>query len=180
MLSFQTCPHVRGREMFLFLPGVHWQKVANQTCVLRLTKKLMASHISRRARKPVTEKASDHWQKVVDQTCVSKLTKKLMASHISRRARKPVTEKASDHWQKVADQTCVSRLTKKLMASHLSIRATATDRLLVEVVLIDPVSVGYSVKSDGTPDLRHAVNKSFMWYFVLVRGIKLQLQIACS
>ena len=180
MLSFQTCPHVRGREMFLFLPGVHWQKVANQTCVLRLTKKLMASHISRRARKPVTEKASDHWQKVVDQTCVSKLTKKLMASHISRRARKPVTEKASDHWQKVVDQTCVSRLTKKLMASHISIRATATDRLLVEVVLIDPVSVGYSVKSDGTPDLRYAVNKSFIWYFVLVWGIKLQLQIACS
>ena len=80
----------------------------------------------------------------------------------------------------MVDQTCVSRLTKKLMASHLSIRATATDHLLVEVVLIDPVSVGYSVKSDGTPDLRYAVNKSFIWYFVLVWGIKLQLQIACS
>ena len=58
------------------------------------------------------------------------------------------------------------------MASHLSRRATATDRLLVEVVLIDPC--------DGTPDLRYAVNKSFIWYFVLVWGIKLQLQIVCS
>ena len=56
------------------------------------------------------------------------------------------------------------------MASHISRRATAPDRLLVEVVLIDPVSVGYSVKSDGTPDLRYAVNKSFIWYFVLVEG----------
>ena len=58
------------------------------------------------------------------------------------------------------------------MASHLSRRATATDRLLVEVVLID--------LCDGTPDLRYAVNKSFIWYFVLVWGIKLQLQIVCS
>ena len=66
------------------------------------------------------------------------------------------------------------------MVSHLSRSATAPDRLLVEVVLIDAVSVGHSVKSDGTPDLRYAVNKSFIWYFVPVLGIKLQLQIVCS
>ena len=180
--------------MLLLLPRVHWQKLANQTCVSRLTKKLMASHLSRRARKTLTVKASDHWQKMANQTCVSKLTnklmashlsrratapdrllvevflmdpvrgremllllprvhwqklanqtcvsrltKKLMASHLSRRARKTLTVKASDHWQKMANQTCVSKLTNKLMASHLSRRATAPDRLLVEVFLMDPV-----------------------------------------
>ena len=125
--------------MLLLLPRVHWQKVANQTCVTRLTKKLMASHLSRRARKTLTVKASDHWQKVANQTCVSRLTNKLMASHLSRRARKTLTVKVSDRWQKLANQTCVSKLTNKLMASHLSRRATAPDRPLVEVFLMDPV-----------------------------------------
>ena len=41
----------------------------------------------------------------------------------------------------MANQTCVSRLTKKLMASHLSGRATVPDRLLVKVILTDPVRV---------------------------------------
>ena len=95
-LFFQTYAHVRRREMLLLLLRVHWQKVANQTCVSRLTKKLMGSHLSRRARKTLTVKASDHWQKVANQTCVSRLTKKLMGSHISKRAQKTLTVKASE------------------------------------------------------------------------------------
>ena len=58
-LFFQTYEHVRWREVLLWLLRLNWQKVANQTCVSRFTKKLMIRHISRRARKNLTVKASE-------------------------------------------------------------------------------------------------------------------------